>query len=253
MESSSFYWWLLLSLFGLAHGAAAQVDPLEKERLLHQWNSGGHWEVAGLLGVANYQGDLAEDIIEFRETKVAGGLLVRYHFNKSLALRASVLSGQISGTDANSARLAPRGWRFNAILSELALGAEYCILPRSRFNNAGVFVPHFSPYLFVGIGLGLSRINLRGPTEREPAFAPFPRLGDTRRYGALPFGAGLRLDLTENLVLGAEIGTRYTFTDGLDGVATLNRRRNDWYLLVGGTLGYYLSRHRQGGGTRPRE
>ena len=40
-----------------------------------------------MLGVANYQGDLADDLIEFGETKAAGGLLVRYHLNKSFDLR----------------------------------------------------------------------------------------------------------------------------------------------------------------------
>ena len=222
----------------------AQVDPLEKERLLHQWSSGGHWEVSGMLGVANYQGDLADDLIEFRETKAAGGLLVRYHLNKSLDLRLGVLSGQISGDDANSPRLADRGWRFDAIVTELTIGGEYLILPRDRFNNAGVFVPHFTPYLYTSIGIGFSRVNLRGPQGNAPNFEPFPHIGDTEQYLVLPFGVGLRLDLSEVLVLGAELGTRAAFTDRLDGVATRANTRNDWYLLVGGTVGYYFSRYR---------
>ena len=222
----------------------AQVDPLDKERLLHQWNSGGHWELSGLLGVANYQGDLADDLIEFRETKLAGGLLVRYHLNKYLDLRLGVFAGQVSGSDANSPRLADRGWRFDAILTELTVGGEFMFLPRERFNNAGVFVPHFTPYVYTSFGIGFSRVNLEGPIGNEANFEPFPRIGDTEQYAVLPFGVGLRLDVSENIVLGAEIGTRAAFSDRLDGVAALANPRNDWYLLVGGTLGYYFSRHR---------
>ena len=224
----------------------AQPTVIPKEDLIHQWSSGGHWEISGLFGAVNYQGDFADDLIEFKETKPVGGLILRYHLNEYLALRGGLMSGQISGNDRNSPSRINRGWQFDAILTEFSVGGEFLILPRKRFNNAGVFVPHFSPFLYAGVALGFSRINLRGPSEDLPNYETFPLLGDTRRFVAVPFGGGLRLDFAEEWVVGAEIGFRNAFSDGLDGVATISpNSRNDWYLLLGGTLSYYLSRRRR--------
>ncbi len=59
---------------------------------------------------------------------------------------------------------------------------------------------------------------------------------------------GIKSNITPNLILGAEVGVRYTFTDNLDGsnpknegLQTLkfgNTNSNDWYVFTGFTLTY---------------
>ena len=59
---------------------------------------------------------------------------------------------------------------------------------------------------------------------------------------------GVKSNITKHLILGAEIGARYTFTDNIDGsnpdnenLQTLkfgNINNNDWYLFSGFTLTY---------------
>ena len=59
---------------------------------------------------------------------------------------------------------------------------------------------------------------------------------------------GIKTNITENLILGAEVGARYTFTDNLDGSNPKNENliplrfgnidTNDWYVFSGLTLTY---------------
>jgi hypothetical protein len=59
---------------------------------------------------------------------------------------------------------------------------------------------------------------------------------------------GIKGTLTENLILGLEVGVRYTFTDNLDGSNPKNEKlktlqfgninSNDWYTFSGLTLTY---------------
>jgi len=65
----------------------------------------------------------------------------------------------------------------------------------------------------------------------------FPEVNDTGNFIVVPVGAGLRLDLLENVTLGFELGWRNTFSDYLDSVSINGRAdNNDWYLFGGTTL-----------------
>jgi hypothetical protein len=65
---------------------------------------------------------------------------------------------------------------------------------------------------------------------------------------AIPMILGIKSNITSKLILGAEVGVRYTFTDNLDGsnpknenLQTLkfgNTNSNDWYVFTGFTLTY---------------
>ena len=65
---------------------------------------------------------------------------------------------------------------------------------------------------------------------------------------AIPLIIGVKSNLTSNFVLGFEIGTRYSFTDDLDGNLTSfnlgNVYNKDWYVFSGITLSYMF-------GTKP--
>ena len=71
---------------------------------------------------------------------------------------------------------------------------------------------------------------------------------------ALPFILGVKTNITEHLILGAEIGVRFTFTDNLDGsnpngsledrtdLKFGNKNNEDWYVFSGVTLTYTFGR-----------
>ena len=79
-------------------------------------------------------------------------------------------------------------------------------------------------------------------------------LGKTLKVGydngqfAIPMIVGVKSNITENLILGAEVGARYTFTDNLDGsnpknpnlpnLPSGNIGTDDWYVFTGVTLTY---------------
>jgi hypothetical protein len=65
---------------------------------------------------------------------------------------------------------------------------------------------------------------------------------------AIPMVVGIKSNITDNLILGFEVGARYTFTDNLDGSHPKNENleplkfgninNNDWYVFTGLTLTY---------------
>jgi hypothetical protein len=65
---------------------------------------------------------------------------------------------------------------------------------------------------------------------------------------AIPITLGLKSKITSSLVLGFEVGARYTFTDNIDGSQPKNKNleplkfgnvnSNDWYVFSGFTLTY---------------
>lgn len=64
---------------------------------------------------------------------------------------------------------------------------------------------------------------------------------------------GLKTRLVQNLIIGVEVGARYTFTDNLDGSNPINDNfetlrfgnlnSNDWYVFSGFTLTYTFGKN----------
>ncbi|MGK0365170.1 MAG: hypothetical protein ACI85O_002235 [Saprospiraceae bacterium] len=195
-------------------------------------------EAGFFAGVANYQGDLAEDEIEIGETKLAYGGYISYLLNPKVIIRGNVYYGNISGEDTNSTELALRGFSFNADVLEIGVNAQWLIFGRSRYNNSGIFVPQFTPYLSGGVAITTINADLTYPDTDENNLN-FPEKADTDNFLVVPISAGLRYELVEFLTLGFELGARATFSDHVDNVSLNgNPNKNDWYLFGGFTLGY---------------
>ena len=64
--------------------------------------SHAQFEVGAFAGAANYQGDLADGAIIWRETQLSYGALMRYTPNRFLTLRAHFLQGKAQASDYNS-------------------------------------------------------------------------------------------------------------------------------------------------------
>ena len=197
---------------------------------------------AGLfLGSTTYQGDLAEDHIEFNELNLAFGGFMRYHYGYHFKLRGNVIYGRISGSDQNAKEfsLHQRGWDFNSHIVEMALMIEYHRFGRKRVNEVGLFWKQFSPYVATGIGVANFDPNIN---ESNPAFlGDFPEVGAKTSTLVLPLVAGVQLDFNSHWLATVEFGSRFTFNDHLDGVSKNgNSNKNDLYIFVGVSLSYYL-------------
>ena len=59
------------------------------------------WELGGWLGTSHYYGDLQTEYT-LENPHLAGGAMVRYNFNRRLALKIGANFGRVGADDANS-------------------------------------------------------------------------------------------------------------------------------------------------------
>ncbi len=187
------------------------------------------WGGGLFLGMSNYWGDLVEPNAPlFDQASPAFGIMVRNQMSPNFALRGSLYYGKLKGDDKNYDQNFDRGASFSSSLIELGLIGEYDLLGKRRYNGT-TFKRTFSPYLLGGIAVNFGD--------------PKPKNGDvdysTTRL-AVPFGVGIRYDLSSKMFLGLEYATRATFSDDIDGISetTGNPDDNDWYNFAGLVLGF---------------
>lgn len=202
-------------------------------------------EMGVFLGISSYSGDLASGPFVTRHIKPAGGLFYRYMFTRKFGFRAMANYGAIAGelidnpTFNAQINRAEENYTMKAGLLEIGALAEWFPLGGPRFNNAGLFVPRWSPYL--GIGLGLAFADAEITTGPEYRGGRFPEEDDKSTFLSVPIVGGLRLDMTEDITLSFEMGARPAFSDYLDGVSENGGPDNiDWYWIGGIKISYLL-------------
>src|SRR5262249_19248779 len=122
----------------------------------------------------------------------------------------------------NKPSLQPRNLSFETQILEWNVLAEYTLLDmdKKRFSPyvfAGAALYHFNPYTHDSVGnkVYLQPLSTEGeglpqyPNEKEYSLTQF----------AVPMGAGVKLRITDNVILAYEIGFRKLFTDYLDDVS----------------------------------
>ncbi|HFA47688.1 MAG TPA: hypothetical protein ENJ95_01575 [Bacteroidetes bacterium] len=198
-------------------------------------------ETGFFLGTTTYQGDLAENDIEFNELNFAFGGFLRYHFGYHFKMRGNLIYGKITGTDLNAkGSLHERGWGFNSQIVEMSLLMEYHKFGRKRINEVGLFWRQVSPYLAAGLGVANFDPNIeRANVAAYPG--NFPEIGAKSSTLTLPVIVGVQFDLNEHWIISVEAGSRFTFNDYLDGVSKNgNPDKNDLFIFTGVSLSYYL-------------
>ena len=177
-------------------------------------------------GMSNYQGDLQSKIITFNQAHLAAGAGLSYDLSDHFSIRGAVTFGKVSGADRYTNNKA-RNLSFASGISEGQLGLEYYITPLGTHSLtpylfASVAVFHFNPYTFDTTGKKYYLKDMS--TEGEGFVAGRNEYKLTQL--AVPFGAGVKLSLSENVNVGLEMGFRKTFTDYLDDVSTTYVDRN---------------------------
>ncbi|MBC7914255.1 MAG: outer membrane beta-barrel protein [Pyrinomonadaceae bacterium] len=179
------------------------------------------WEIGTFGGSSGYMGDL-NPIKFYKLTDPAYGGFIKRNFDGYWSLKFSVLSGKIRANDSYSKNIQfkNRNLHFFSPITELSIQTEF---------NFFDYIPssgkrRFSPYLFTGLGfvsfnpqalyVGDGRtyeLNLQN-TEDLPN--PYNTI-----VLSIPFGAGVKYNLSGKITLGGEVGYRTAYTDYLDDVS----------------------------------
>ncbi len=177
-------------------------------------------------GAAHYFGDI-NTRAGFNRPKPALGLFFRKQFGNYIGARISGHFAQLGYSDRYSKNeyQRTRNLSFNTNIWEVALQGDF---------NFFKFVPNderyfFTPYLTLGVG-AFSYDPYAYINDKKEFLRPLGTEGQTigyngrKPYGTValcvPFGAGIKYNLTEKINISFEIAHRYTFTDYIDDVST---------------------------------
>jgi len=170
-------------------------------------------------GTSFYMGDINQKQLFYSPGYSIGGLY-RHNINDHYALRANAFLSRITGNDLDFPE-----WNhpdrfpaeFSTSMFDISANVEFNFLP--YMPCAGNL--EYTPYITGGIGYSLIM------SSTVPASDHF----------SIPFGAGAKLNLTNNISAGAEWTMKKTFTDNLDGIESpiqqTNLHNNDWYSYFG--------------------
>jgi hypothetical protein len=173
-------------------------------------------------GTSYYMGDINPNR-HFYRASFSFGALYRINLNKRYAIRANAYVADLSGSDLDFPErknpdrpLSPAS--FQTSLVDIALQVEFNFLPFTP--NVGRW--EYTPYLSVGIAEGM----ILGSNV------------DATNFTSLPFGAGVKVNLTSRISAGTEWSFRKTFSDHIDGVTNPSGtssliHNNDWYSFLG--------------------
>lgn len=179
-------------------------------------------EIGAMVGTSFYLGDLNPRSI-FGMSQLAGGIIYRYNFTPRWAIKANILFAKVAGDDAITNKKYERNLNFTSPITEISAQVELNFL--KLYNEKGH--NFFSPYIFAGISVfsfNPQAEDIDGTVYALQCLGTEGQglAGERDYYSlcnvAIPFGIGLKFNVSKHISIGAEWGMRYTFTDYLDDV-----------------------------------
>jgi opacity protein-like surface antigen len=182
------------------------------------------WHVNVTGGVSNYSGDLQGKAYTFDQSFFAFGAGVQYDITRNFSAISNFMVMKVGAADQyNVPQDVARNLSFQSNILEWNLMGEYTFLDITQhafspFIFGGIAIFHFDPYAYDTAG----RLVYLQPLSTEgEGLAAYPQQRPYNRTDfAIPFGAGIKFRVSENIVLAYEVGFRKTFTDYLDDVST---------------------------------
>ena len=179
------------------------------------------------VGAAHYFGDL-NTRSKLNRPKPALGLFFRKQFGNYIGLRVAAHYARLGFSDVYNTNefQKRRNLSFNSNIWELSLQGDF---------NFFRFVPgdpdfRFTPYITLGAGVFSydpyayyqgQKVFLRPLGTEGQGYAQYP---DRKPYGTMalciPFGVGIKYNVSERINIGFEVVHRFTNTDYLDDVST---------------------------------
>lgn len=202
------------------------------------------YEIGGMIGGANYIGDVGNTAY-INPNNLSFGGIVKWNRSPRHSFRASLLYARIDADDAQSdnSRRTERGYKFKNSVKEASIGLEYTFWEFDVHSQKSIS----TPYLYTGITAFTYHALSKNNKDKIKSY------GDAISF-AIPMVVGYKATLTQHMLIGVEIGARYTFTDNLDGsnpnksdadnesLRFGNINNNDWYVFSGITLTFAFGR-----------
>ncbi len=182
----------------------------------------------GLMGgVSFYMGDLNPET-PFKQVMPAGGVFYRYNFNDRFSARGAFTLGYLKGDDAKSdvASQLERNLNFHSWVYDFSITGEFNFFkyapgdmkhPITPFLFGGIAVFKYNPTAVAADG---NRYELQplGTEGQGTTFYP-----DRKKYSlttaSIPFGLGLKANISKTFSVGLEWRMHYAFTDYIDDVS----------------------------------
>jgi hypothetical protein len=176
------------------------------------------------VGVAGYNGDLTQKLINLSSLRQSLSLNAKYTREDFLNFRAGISWGTVTGNDKfnKDEGLRTRNLSFTSQIIELHTAIEANLLDPEQYSAspyvfAGIGVFHFNPYAKDNDG---KKIFLKGlGTEGQGV----PEYKDRKPYSlfqfCVPFGIGMKWEWKKGMQISYELGYRILFTDYLDDVS----------------------------------
>jgi hypothetical protein len=195
-------------------------------------------EIGAFLGGSNYIGDVGKTNY-INPNKIAFGILYKWNKSPRHSYRFSYTQSTITANDANSEIKGRelRGYKFENSIKEFSAGLEFNFFD---FNLHEALKMKTTPYVYSGVSYFIYNelYVLNGETKKDYQEGAL----------AIPMIVGVKSKLSENFIIGFEVGARYTLTDNLDGSLPKNKNleplkfgninSNDWYVFTGFTVTY---------------
>ena len=212
---------LIISVFGI-HVTNAQI-----------------YEVGVFAGGSNFIGDVGSTKY-ISPNQAAFGLIGKWNRSPRHTFRISAIYTNLEGQDRKSddPRRQQRDYSFENDILELSAGLEFNFFDFDQHDLAtkgtpylysGITFAQFENYYFDNTG------SIRPENDKSWAIG-------------IPITLGYKIMVSPHLILAAEVGVRYTFTDEIDGnnpdaefrqqFAFGNTNSDDWYTFTGITLTY---------------
>lgn len=186
--------------------------------------------VAVFTGLINYQGDLNPNSFTVSHSNFAAGISIKKPLNRWFTARVGISYGKIEAADAwNRDYLKSRNLSFATTIKEAYAGLEITVLDISTkkftpYLYGGIAVFHFNPWARDNSG---AKTYLQPLSTEGQGLSQYP---EQKTYKltqiCLPFGAGIKYQVSDALSIGVELSQRKSFTDYIDDVSSYYVDRN---------------------------
>jgi len=208
--------------------------------LLPLLSFGQYADIGFYSGIAVLKGETVHKTFSLKGAGYTGGLIYRRRIGQKFSLRGSVGFGSYRGDDNfypnKSGR---RNFKFESSFIEASAIAEYSFFKERRYDR-GIFYGSFTPFLNAGLGfLYVDPI----PEAEGPIFIEEEDLEFQNNILSFPIGGGLRMDISENVMISGYINFYVLAGDYLDGLSISGNPTINDYLFTGGlAVTYHVSK-----------
>ena len=220
----------------------AQTSPIQPSPIRPRRDKfGRYWRVGLVVGTANYLGDLAPSSspfsVDIGSTRMGIGVSLIRKLSRRVSTRAQLNYILLRGSDPDPKSIstddfsvigrASRNLHFRNNMLEFSISGIFDIVG----NQLDYYHRPFIPILYFTLGIGVIAHNPQAKTpdevrngfDNEWVSLRSLNTEKDKNYGnialIIPFGAGVRVKINDDINVNAEIGFRWTFTDYLDDVS----------------------------------